>query len=74
MKKFLIQTLTVNDDDLNCKDLSKEIETIDLGTLGFVSSDLDKFQSIIYSGSRGMKVLKHPIIPPGTIVKRGHKK
>jgi hypothetical protein len=74
MKKFLIQTLTVNDDDLNCKDLSKEIETIDLGTLGFVSSDLDKFQSIIYVGARGIKVLKHPIIPSGTIIKKGHNK
>jgi len=74
MKKYTIQTLTVNDDDLNCKDLSKEIDTINIGTLAFVSSDLDKFQSIIYVGARGMKVLKHPIIPPGTIVKRGRKK
>jgi hypothetical protein len=74
MKKYTIQTLTVNDDDLNCKDMSKEIESITLGTLSFVSSDLDRFQSIIYSGARGMKVLKHPIIPPGTIIKRGRKK
>ncbi len=74
MKKYTIQTLTVNDDDLNCKDMSKEIESINLGTLSFVSSDLDKFQSIIYIGARGIKVLKHPIIPPGTVIKKGHKK
>ena len=74
MKKYIIQTLTVNDDDLNCKDLSKEIESINLGTLSFVSSDLDKFQSIIYVGARGIKVLKHPIIPPSTVIKKGRKK
>ena len=74
MKKYNIQTLIVNDDDLNCKDMSKEIDSINLGTLSFVSSDLDKFQSIIYSGARGMRVLKHPIIPPGTIIKKGQKK
>lgn len=74
MKKYTIQTLTVNDDDLNCKDMSKGIESINIGTLSFVSSDLDKFQSIIYVGARGIKILKHPIIPPGTIVKRGQKK
>lgn len=74
MKKYTIQTLTVNDDDLNCKDMSKEIDTIDLGTLSFVSSDLDKFQSIIYVGSRGIKILKHPILPGNFIVKKGRKK
>ena len=69
MKRYSIQTLTVNDDDLNCKDLSKEIDTINLGTLSFVSSDLDRFQSIIYVGSRGIKILKHPILPT-VVVKR----
>jgi hypothetical protein len=73
MKKYTIQTLVVNDDDLNCKDMSKEIETINLGTLAFVSSDLEKFQSIIYSGARGVKILKHPILPGNTIVKKGRK-
>ena len=73
MKKYTIQTLTVNDDDLNCKDLSKEIESINLGTLSFVSSDLDRFQSIIYVGARGIKVLKHPIIPGGTVIRKGRK-
>lgn len=73
MNKQTIQTLVINDDDLNCKDMTKDIDTINLSSVAFVSSDLDRFQSIIYSGSRGIKILKHPILP-SVVVKRGFKK
>lgn len=58
----MLSTLIVNDDDLECRKgkEKKEIklEDIKLSSVGFVMSDLEKFNLIVYKGRLGKKVLR----------------
>lgn len=62
MERRTLSTLIVNDDDLECRKgkEKKEIklEDIKLSSVGFVMSDLEKFDLIIYKGKLGKKVLR----------------
>ena len=62
MERRMLSTLIVNDDDLECRKgkEKKEIklEDIKLSSVGFVMSDLDKFNLIVYKGRLGKKVLR----------------
>ena len=53
-----MNTLIVDDNDLNCKCEGLTLDEINLGKVGFVNVDLNKFDLIIYKGSRGKKILK----------------
>lgn len=62
MERRTLSTLIVNDDDLECRKgkEKKEIklEDIKLSSVGFVISDLEKFDLIVYKGRLGKKVLR----------------
>jgi hypothetical protein len=62
MERRTLSTLIVNDDDLECRKgkEKKEIklEDIKLSSVGFVTSDLEKFDLIVYKGRLGKKVLR----------------
>jgi hypothetical protein len=62
MERRMLSTLIVNDDDLECRKgkEKKEIklEDIKLSSVGFVMSDLEKFDLIVYKGRLGKKVLR----------------
>ena len=62
MERKTLSTLIVNDDDLECRKgrEKKEIklEDIKLSSVGFVTSDLEKFDLIVYKGRLGKKVLR----------------
>jgi hypothetical protein len=62
MEKRMLSTLIVNDDDLECRKgkEKKEIklEDIKLSSVGFIMSDLEKFDLIVYKGRLGKKVLR----------------
>lgn len=62
MERKMLSTLIVNDDDLECRKgkEKKEIklEDIKLSSVGFVMSDLEKFDLIVYKGRLGKKVLR----------------
>ena len=62
MERRTLSTLIVNDDDLECRKgkEKKEIklEDIKLSSVGFVMSDLEKFDLIVYKGKLGKKVLR----------------
>jgi hypothetical protein len=62
MERRTLSTLIVNDDDLECRKgkEKKEIklEDIKLSSVGFVMSDLEKFDLIVYKGRLGKKVLR----------------
>lgn len=62
MERRMLSTLIVNDDDLECRKgkEKKEIklEDIKLSSVGFVMSDLEKFNLIVYKGRLGKKVLR----------------
>lgn len=60
MKRIVLQTLVVDDNDLECKKSKEEmtVEDIKLESLGFILSDLDKYDLIVYKGRLGKKVLR----------------
>jgi hypothetical protein len=61
MEKRMLKTLVVNDDDLICrgkKEKPIELEDIKLSSVGFIMSDLEQFDLIVYKGNRGKKILK----------------
>ena len=58
MKRKMMNTLIVDDNDLNCKCEGLTLEEINLGKVGFVNVDLEKFDLIVYKGKRGKKILK----------------
>ena len=53
-----MNTLIVDDNDLNCNCSELTLEEINLGKVGFVNVDLSKFDLIVYNGKRGKKILK----------------
>lgn len=57
----MLKTLVVNDDDLICrgkKEKPIELEDIKLSSVGFIMSDLEQFDLIVYKGRLGKKVLR----------------
>ena len=62
MEKRRLSTLIVNDDDLECRKEKKKkeikLEDIKLSSVGFIMSDLEKFDLIVYKGRLGKKVLR----------------
>ena len=60
MDRTLLNTLIVNDNDLECRKEEKEItlDDIKLSSVGFKAADLEKFDIIVYKGKLGKKALK----------------
>ena len=60
MKKLTLNTLLVNDDDLECEKPKEEVtlDDIYLCRVGFIASDLERFDMVIYKGRLGQKILK----------------
>ena len=58
MERKQINTLIVNDDDLECTKKERTLEDINLSKVGFLMKDLNKFDLIIYKGKLGQKILK----------------
>ena len=57
MKRLNLQCLIVGDDDLECKKYT-DLEQVSMKSVGFIASDLEKFDIIIYKGRLGRKVLR----------------
>ena len=55
-----VKVLIVDDQDLDCKKKKEEITLEDIGinNVGFLLSDLEKYDIIIYKGRLGKKVLR----------------
>lgn len=60
MDRKLLNTLIVDDNDLECRKEEKEItlDDIKLSSVGFKAADLEKFDIIVYKGKLGKKALK----------------
>ena len=60
MDRKLLNTLIVNDNDLECRKEEKEItlDDIKLWSVGFKAADLEKFDIIVYKGKLGKKAFK----------------
>lgn len=55
-----VKVLIVDDQDLDCKKKKEEITLEDIGisNVGFLLSDLDKYDIIVYKGKLGKKILR----------------
>lgn len=58
MRRLSLSTLLVDDNDLDCKKKEPTLNDIRVDALGFVISDLDKYDLIVYKGRLGTKVLR----------------
>lgn len=67
MERRIINTLIVNDDDLDCKKDKLTLDNLSIASLGFILGDIAKFDAIIYSGKLGSKILKSKYYKTGKI-------
>ena len=67
MKKLAASLLIVNDDDLKCKTEGVSLSSLNTSHLNFLENDLNKFDIIVYQGSKGCKILKNKFFRTGKI-------
>ena len=58
MKRISVLTLLVDDKDLECRKKEPTLADIKVEVLGFIASDLDKYDMIVYKGRLGTKTLR----------------
>ena len=63
----MINTLFLDDEDMNCNCSQKSLEDISIIDVGFGISVLNSFSLIIYRGSKGTKILKSEYTKTGVI-------
>ena len=68
MDRRIMNTLLVNDDDLECNCDKLTLDEINISTLGFAGVDLERFDLIFYIGKRGTKLIKSKHTKTGKIV------
>lgn len=68
MDRRLINTLIINDNDLECKSDKLTLHDLNITHLNFNLEDLNNFELIIYSGKRGTKILRSSYFKSGRIV------
>lgn len=66
MKRYTLVTLVVDDHDIDCKAGSK-LEDIGISKLNFLPKDLEKYDLIIYQGSKGTKIIRSRYTASGEI-------
>lgn len=68
MDRKMMNTLIVNDQDLDCGKKELTLTDMTLQDVGFPLDTMAKFDLIVYSGSRGTKVLKSRAFKTGKIL------
>ena len=58
MKRISVLTLLVDDNDLECRKKEPTLADLKVEVLGFIASDLDKYDMIVYKGRLGTKTLR----------------
>lgn len=67
MDRRLINTLIVNDNDVDCNSDKLTLTDLTIQNLNFILDDLKSFELIVYSGKRGTKVLRSKYFKSGKI-------
>lgn len=63
-----IGALLIGDDELECKCKDKTIDDINISMVAFSPDTLKKYDLIIYSGSKGTKIIKSTYTMTGKVV------
>lgn len=62
-----ITTLLIGDDELECNCKDKTIDDINISMVAFSPDTLKKYDMIIYSGSKGVKIVKSTYTKTGKV-------
>ena len=68
MERRSLNTLIVGDSDLDCHCDKVTLDNMTVVNLGFLPGDIEKFDLIIYEGTRGTKILKSKYTGNGKLV------
>ena len=63
----MMNTLIIGDDELNCDCKTLSIEELNISHVGFSIQVLEGFDLIIYSGTKGCKIIKSKYTKTGII-------
>lgn len=63
-----IETLLIGDNELECNCESKTIDDINISMVAFSPEIISKYDMIIYSGSKGTKIVKSTYTKTGKVV------
>lgn len=58
MERLILNTLIINDDDLDCDCKETTLENMTIANVGFRLPDIERFDMVIYKGKRGQKILR----------------
>ncbi len=64
----VVSTLLIGDTELECNCSGKTIDDINISLVAFSPDVLSKYELIIYSGSKGLKILKSVYTGTGKVV------
>lgn len=62
-----ITTLLIGDDELECNCKDKTIDDINISMVAFNPDTLKKYDMIVYSGSKGVKIVKSTYTKTGKV-------
>ena len=64
----VINTLLIGDNELECNCKDKTIDDINITMIGLNPNDLKKYDLILYSGSKGTKIIKSTYTKTGKVI------
>ena len=67
MERKMINTLFVNDDDLECDCKEVNLDNLSIANVGFRLPDIERFDMVVYKGKRGEKILRSKYTSLGKI-------
>ena len=67
MERKMINTLFVNDDDLECDCKEVNLDNLSIANVGFRLPDIERFDMVVYKGKRGEKILRSKFTGLGKI-------
>jgi hypothetical protein len=64
----VVNALLIGDNELECNCKDKTIDDINITMIGLNPDDLKKYNLILYSGSKGTKIIKSTYTKTGKVV------
>lgn len=64
----VVNALLIGDNELECNCKDKTIDDVNIAMVAFNPDILTKYDLIIYSGSKGTKVIKSKYTPTGKVI------
>lgn len=64
----VVNTLLIGDNELECNCKDKTIDDINITMIGLNPNDLKKYDLILYSGSKGTKIIKSTYTKTGKVI------